>query len=119
MSSCTQSPLTGSTPLQIPTLPFFSCRELANQHTENLGTVLKHVIYNELSNVRNPNNMVLLSTLFQSNQEKAAKVCNFILFCYCISSTPFNLINLNILFRPFCIFLQLLAMVFQDLLTNK
>nr|XP_058960995.1 integrator complex subunit 1-like isoform X3 [Pocillopora verrucosa] len=66
---------------------YINCiKELANQHTENLGTVLKHVIYNELSNARNPNNMVLLSTLFQSNQEKAAK---------------------------------LLAMVFQDLLTNK
>lgn len=61
-------------------------RELSNQHSENLGTILKHVIYNELSNARNPNNMALLSTLFQNNQETAAK---------------------------------LLAMVFQDLLTNK
>ena len=50
-------------------------RELANQHSENLRTVLKYVIYNELSNSRNPNNMALLGTIFQSNQEKAAKVC--------------------------------------------
>ena len=50
-------------------------RELANQHSENLGTVLKYVIYNELSNTRNPNNMTLLGSLFQNNQEVAAKVC--------------------------------------------
>ena len=52
-------------------------RELSTQHSENLGTVLKYVIYNELSNTRNPNNMVLLSALFQNNQETAAKVCLF------------------------------------------
>ncbi|KAJ7340495.1 Integrator complex subunit 1 [Desmophyllum pertusum] len=61
-------------------------KELANQHSENLRTVLKYVIYNELSTTRNPNNMSLLGTIFQSNQERAGK---------------------------------LLAMVFQDLLTNK
>ena len=55
-------------------------RELSNQHSENLGTVLKYVIYNELSNTRNPNNMVLLSALFQNNQETAAKVCHFFSF---------------------------------------
>lgn len=54
-------------------------RELANQHSENLGTVLKYVIYNELSNSRNPNNMALLGTIFQSNQERAAKVCKKVL----------------------------------------
>ena len=71
---------------------FTSFRELANQHSENLGTVLKHVIYNELSNARNPNNMALLGTLFQNNQEKAAKVCKKETFkCYSI----FNIIILT------------------------
>ena len=57
-------------------------RELSNQHSENLRTVLKYVIYNELSNTRNPNNMVLLSALFQNNQETAAKVCLFFFFSF-------------------------------------
>lgn len=57
-------------------------RELSNQHSENLRTVLKYVIYNELSNTRNPNNMVLLSALFQNNQETAAKVCLFFFFIF-------------------------------------
>ncbi|XP_072029946.1 integrator complex subunit 1-like isoform X2 [Amphiura filiformis] len=50
-----------------------SMRELLNQHTENLNTVLKHTIYNELSNARNPNNMALLAAIFQHSPETAAK----------------------------------------------
>lgn len=69
-------------------------RELANQHSENLGTVLKYVIYNELSNTRNPNNMTLLGSLFQNNQEVAAKVCK----SHCTLSLYASLERLSIVF---------------------
>nr|XP_015804103.2 integrator complex subunit 1 isoform X1 [Nothobranchius furzeri]XP_054596128.1 integrator complex subunit 1 isoform X1 [Nothobranchius furzeri] len=61
-------------------------RELLNAHRDNLGTMVKLVIFNELSNARNPNNMQVLHTVLQHNPEQAPKF---------------------------------LAMVFQDLLTNK
>uniref|UniRef100_A0A671SM89 Integrator complex subunit 1-like n=1 Tax=Sinocyclocheilus anshuiensis TaxID=1608454 RepID=A0A671SM89_9TELE len=61
-------------------------RELLNAHRDNLGTMVKFVIFNELSNARNPNNMQVLHTVLQHSPEQAPK---------------------------------LLAMVFQDLLTNK
>ncbi|XP_043945691.1 integrator complex subunit 1 [Protopterus annectens] len=61
-------------------------RELLNAHKENLGTTVKSVIFNELSNARNPNNMQVLYTVLQHSAELAPKY---------------------------------LAMVFQDLLTNK
>lgn len=54
---------------------FMQCmKELLGQHADNLSTVLKHCIYNELSNSRNPNNMQLLSVIFQHSPEKAARV---------------------------------------------
>uniref|UniRef100_UPI00398F2E8F integrator complex subunit 1 n=1 Tax=Pristiophorus japonicus TaxID=55135 RepID=UPI00398F2E8F len=61
-------------------------KELLNAHRDNLGTLVKFVIFNELSNARNPNNMQVLYTVLQHNSELAPKY---------------------------------LAMVFQDLLTNK
>lgn len=61
-------------------------RELLNAHKDNLGTMVKLVIFNELSNARNPNNMQVLHTVLQHSPEQAPKF---------------------------------LAMVFQDLLTNK
>ncbi|XP_029433335.1 integrator complex subunit 1 [Rhinatrema bivittatum] len=61
-------------------------RELLNAHRDNLGTMVKFVIFNELSNARNPNNMQILYTVLQHSSELAPKY---------------------------------LAMVFQDLLTNK
>lgn len=63
-----------------------SVRELLNAHRDNLGTMVKFVIFNELSNARNPNNMQILYTVLQHSSELAPKF---------------------------------LAMVFQDLLTNK
>ncbi|XP_042197003.1 integrator complex subunit 1 [Callorhinchus milii] len=61
-------------------------KELLNAHRDNLGTLVKFVIFNELSNARNPNNMQVLYTVLQHSSELAPKY---------------------------------LAMVFQDLLTNK
>ncbi|XP_027623842.1 integrator complex subunit 1 isoform X2 [Tupaia chinensis] len=61
-------------------------RELLSAHKDNLGTTIKFVIFNELSNARNPNNMQILYTVLQHSSELAPKF---------------------------------LAMVFQDLLTNK
>uniref|UniRef100_A0A8D3C7C7 Integrator complex subunit 1 n=1 Tax=Scophthalmus maximus TaxID=52904 RepID=A0A8D3C7C7_SCOMX len=60
--------------------------ELLNAHRDNLATMVKLVIFNELSNARNPNNMQVLHTVLQHSPEQAPKF---------------------------------LAMVFQDLLTNK
>ncbi|KAM9210267.1 integrator complex subunit 1 isoform 4-T5 [Dugong dugon] len=60
--------------------------ELLNAHKDNLGTTIKFVVFNELSNARNPNNMQILYTVLQHSAELAPKF---------------------------------LAMVFQDLLTNK
>jgi integrator complex subunit 1 len=47
---------------------------LVEQQDENLGTLIKHIIYNELSQARNPNNMPLFAALFQFAPEKSAKV---------------------------------------------
>lgn len=51
-----------------------SCRELLNAHRDNLGTTIKFVIFNELSNARNPNNMQILYTVLQHSSEQAPKV---------------------------------------------
>lgn len=50
------------------------CRELLNAHRDNLGTTIKFVIFNELSNARNPNNMQVLYTVLQHSSELAPKV---------------------------------------------
>ncbi|XP_046854864.1 integrator complex subunit 1-like [Xenia sp. Carnegie-2017] len=53
---------------------YITCiRVLVEQHEENLGTLIKHVIYNELSQTRNPNNMSMFAALFQFAPDKAAK----------------------------------------------
>ena len=53
---------------------FLSClRDLCGAHPDNLSTLLKHTIFNELSQARNPNNMPMLGVMFQVNQEKAAE----------------------------------------------
>lgn len=49
-------------------------RELLNAHKDNLGTTIKFVIFNELSNARNPNNMQILYTVLQHSSELAPKV---------------------------------------------
>lgn len=49
-------------------------RELLNAHRDNLGTMVKLVIFNELSNARNPNNMQVLHTVLQHSPEQAPKV---------------------------------------------
>ncbi|XP_035870708.1 integrator complex subunit 1 isoform X1 [Phyllostomus discolor] len=48
-------------------------RELLNAHKDNLGTTIKFVIFNELSNARNPNNMQILYTVLQHSAELAPK----------------------------------------------
>ncbi|XP_063991596.1 integrator complex subunit 1 [Diachasmimorpha longicaudata] len=49
-------------------------KELIGLHPENLSTILKHTIYNELSNARNPNNMPMLGVMFQAAPEASAKL---------------------------------------------
>ncbi|BES89143.1 integrator complex subunit [Nesidiocoris tenuis] len=53
---------------------YLSCiKELVSAHPENLGTVLKHTIYNELSSSRNPNNLAVLPVIFQFDADRAAR----------------------------------------------
>ncbi|XP_046407555.1 integrator complex subunit 1 [Ischnura elegans] len=47
-------------------------RELIGANPDNLMTVLKHTIYNELSTARNPNNMAMIAVIFQASPEQAA-----------------------------------------------
>lgn len=54
-------------------------RELLSQHQENTRTLMHHIIYNELSSSKNPNNMNLLSVMFQQDSKRAAWVS------YCFS----------------------------------
>jgi len=62
-------------------------RELINAHPDNLATVLKHTIYNELSTARNPNNMAMISLMFQSAPDVAATLLAEIFqVCCCLSS---------------------------------
>lgn len=49
-------------------------RELLEQHPENIRMILTHTIYNELSNTKNPNNMAIITTLFQKSGEQSARV---------------------------------------------
>lgn len=49
-------------------------KELIGLHAENLSTMLKHTIYNELSNARNPNNMPMIAVMFQTSPEQSAKL---------------------------------------------
>lgn len=60
--------------MAIPMCLCGSCRELLNAHRDNLGTMIKLVIFNELSNARNPNNMQVLHTVLQHSPEQAPKV---------------------------------------------
>ncbi|KAL1124337.1 hypothetical protein AAG570_000966 [Ranatra chinensis] len=54
---------------------YLACiKELVSGSSENLSTALKQTIYNELSNSRNPNNMAMLSVMFQYDPEPAALV---------------------------------------------
>jgi hypothetical protein len=62
-------------------------RELINAHPDNLATVLKHTIYNELSTARNPNNMAMISLMFQSAPDVAATLLAEIFQgCFCLPS---------------------------------
>lgn len=49
-------------------------REMIGLHPENLSTIMKHTIYNELSTSRNSNNMPVLGVMFQSTPDSSAKL---------------------------------------------
>ncbi|XP_030761585.1 integrator complex subunit 1 isoform X2 [Sitophilus oryzae] len=52
---------------------FNNClREMVVAFPENLYPLLKYTIYNELSNARNPNNLIVVGALFQVKDEQAA-----------------------------------------------
>ncbi len=52
---------------------FLQCvRELCNAHKENMPTLLKATVFNELSNARNINNMAMFSVMFNTDQNLAA-----------------------------------------------
>lgn len=49
-------------------------KELICLNDNNLSTILKHIIYNELSNSKNGHNMTVLGTIFQTQPDNAAKL---------------------------------------------
>lgn len=52
---------------------FNNClREMVVSFQENLYPLLKYTIYNELSNARNPNNLIVVGALFQVKPDHAA-----------------------------------------------
>jgi len=52
---------------------FLHCtREIAAAHSDNLCALIKHTIFNELSNARSTTNMAVLNVLFSAEPEKAA-----------------------------------------------
>lgn len=52
---------------------FNNClREMVLSFQENLYPLLKYTIYNELSNARNPNNLIVVGALFQVKPDHAA-----------------------------------------------
>ena len=66
---------------------FLSClKELCAAHPDNLATILKHTIFNELSNARNPNNMAMLGVMFQVGYQKI--FLSFPSKYFCCRSTP-------------------------------
>jgi len=52
-------------------------RELLGQNPENIRRLMQQTIANELSPTRSPNNMMLITVVFQQSPDLAAKV----LFC--------------------------------------
>ncbi|CAG0882989.1 unnamed protein product [Darwinula stevensoni] len=54
---------------------YMNClKELVMAHPENLSTVMKHTIYNELSSSRNPCNMQMIAVMFQVAGEASATI---------------------------------------------
>ncbi|ELT96897.1 hypothetical protein CAPTEDRAFT_224526 [Capitella teleta] len=49
-------------------------KELLTQHPENLRTLMTHTVINELSNSRNPNNLTLITVMFQFESDQSAKL---------------------------------------------
>ena len=49
-------------------------RELLGQNAENIRRLLQQTIANELSPTRSPNNMMLITVVFQQSPDRAAKV---------------------------------------------
>jgi len=50
------------------------CRELLGQNAENIRRLMQLTVANELSPTRSPNNMLLLTVVFQQSPDLAAKV---------------------------------------------
>lgn len=78
-----------------PMVAFFNncLREMVLSCPENLYPLLKYTIYNELSNARNTNNLLVVGALFQvapdPSADAFADIC-LVSFCVCIS-VLFNL----------------------------
>ncbi len=47
-------------------------REITTSHMENLPALVKHTIFNELSNARSTSNMAVLGVLFSADGDRAA-----------------------------------------------
>ena len=52
----------------------FYSRELLGQNVENIRRLLVQTITNEMSATRSPNNMMLITAMFQQSPEQTSKV---------------------------------------------
>ncbi|CAH0389258.1 unnamed protein product [Bemisia tabaci] len=73
-------------------------REMVNAHPDNLSTAIKNTVYNELSNSRNPNNMAILTAIFQSDSDKSSALLAEI-FMELLTNREDYLRNLRVLLR--------------------
>ena len=53
---------------------FYCCRELISSHPNNLETVLRGVVNNELGQLRSPSNIALLAMMMHSWPDEAPKL---------------------------------------------
>ncbi|XP_043246405.1 integrator complex subunit 1-like isoform X1 [Amphibalanus amphitrite] len=82
---------------------YLSCmRELLAAHPDNMATLLKHTIYNELSQTRNPHNMAVLSAVFQHSGHQAAGVLADVFLELLMNKEDYYLRVLRPLWREIC-----------------
>ncbi|XP_037090783.1 integrator complex subunit 1-like, partial [Pollicipes pollicipes] len=82
---------------------YLNCmRELLAAHPENMATLLKHTIYNELSQARNPHNMAVLGTVFQHSTQQAAGILAEVFLELLLNKDDYYLRALRPLWREIC-----------------
>ena len=78
------------------------CRELLGQNPENIRRLMQLTVANELSPTRSPNNMLLITVVFQQSPDLAAKVRLLVvtsIVVHCSLWSPY-VIGQTIIFLP-------------------